>query len=133
MPQQKSSKRNHAAPVPAALRLGGAFLALAVVLALFLIMDTISLGWGTPFAFTVRRNILLVAAMLVGGFAMTAAGEKGAMTQIGVLATAVVLIIFSRLVPNSQVFVTEQFWVIGWIVVAVLCALLLRRSVTPRS
>ena len=55
--------------VPAGLRVGGAFLGVALVALLLLVIDVLTRGVGTPFEFTPRvLTILLAGASLLQGY-----------------------------------------------------------------
>lgn len=119
--------------IPSAMRLGGAFLAIAGVLFIFLVLDAINEGWGAPFVLDIKRVIILVAAAIVGAFSSRGSQEGRSASNLAVLGIAVLLIIASRFIPNSVLFATEFFWVLGWIIMAVVCALVLRRSVATSA
>ena len=67
-----SSQRSGGNPgvsIPIQVRVGGAFMALAAVLFLLALVAVFTDGWGTPFEWTPIRVAIVIAALLLGGFA----------------------------------------------------------------
>lgn len=121
------------ASVPAALRVGGAFLALALVLALFGFMSLLTDGWQAPFTITWRFLLIVAAAILVGAFVTTSTAHRGSVGQIVGLAVAIVLVIASRFTPAVPLSTMGQSWLFLYAGAAFLCALVIRRSLMPRQ
>ncbi|MCS4489327.1 hypothetical protein N7326_00465 [Corynebacterium sp. ES2794-CONJ1] len=117
-----------APPVSAALRVGGAFIAIAVVLLIFTVMEISQHGWMAPFAVTFRFINTVVAAGLVGGYATTHIKQRPHFTQLIALVGALLLIISGRLFPSTPLIVWEQFWIPSYAVLALICGLYIRRK-----
>lgn len=115
--------------VPVQLRAGGAFMALALVLAIYAIVAFIR-GQGV-FTFTPSVLLVLVASAIFGSFATVSKTQQSSRTQVIALGTAVALIVASVFVPDVTVIRTETFWLLMWAAAAVVCALVLRRSTAP--
>jgi len=126
-------QRNGAYRVPLALRVGGAFMALAVALLVFTVIAVFGDGWMAPFAVTPRVLVILVAAMILGAFATIRRDQAASRTQVIALVVAVALIIFARLLPNEPLYVMAQYWLPMYAVFAFLCALVIRRSLIPKG
>lgn len=119
--------------VPLALRAGGSFIALAVALAIFSVVAWFSDGWAVPFAITPAFLAICIAAVLFGAFATVNRAQKASVSQVVALAVAVVLIIASQFLPATALGYMGQHWLLLYAVLAVLCALVLRRSVMPKA
>lgn len=119
--------------VPAGVRIGGAFVALGLVLLVFAAIELFTSGLLAHFVITPGFLMILVAAIILGGFATTSKFEPSSKTQIISLSIAVVLVIASRLLPLVELYVVEQFWLSAWGVAALLCGLVIRRSQMPKS
>ncbi|BAU95878.1 hypothetical protein N24_1616 [Corynebacterium suranareeae] len=119
--------------VPAGIRIGGAFVALGLVLLVFAAIELFTSGMLKTFAITPGFLMILVAAIILGAFATTSKYEPSSKTQIISLSIAVVLVIASRLLPSVELYVVEQFWLSAWGVAALLCGLIIRRSQLPKS
>ncbi|RNE49729.1 hypothetical protein C5L39_01900 [Corynebacterium alimapuense] len=115
-----------------ALRVGGAFMALAVALLVFTVIAVFTDGWMAPFEVTPRFLILLVAAMVVGAFATVRRDQAASRSQVVALIVAVVLVGATRFIPSTVIFVMAQYWLAMYAVFAVMCALILRRSLMSR-
>ena len=63
MPKEADSNKMVRIPVP--IRVGGAFMAVAIVLVFFTVVEVITNGWLVPFAVTPRFLALLLAGPLV--------------------------------------------------------------------
>ena len=126
-------QRNGAYRVPLALRVGGAFMALAVALLVFTVIAVFGDGWMAPFAVTPRVLVILVAAMILGAFATIRRDQAASRTQVISLVVAVALIIFARLLPSEPLYVMAQYWLPMYAVFAFLCALVIRRSLIPKG
>ena len=114
--------------IPAALRVGGAFMLLAAVLALFGLVSIFTDGWGVTFEWTWRRLAIVGAALLVGAFSTQRRGQRGSREQIIALVLALVLIIASRALPNTVLTTMGQYVVFLYAVAAGLCAVIIRRT-----
>lgn len=116
---------------PTALRVGGAFMVVAFVLVLFALISVFRDGWGADFAWTYSKVAIVVAALIVGAFSTMSKSQAGSRAQVAALAISVVIIAASRFVPGDILFTQPQIWVVFYAGFAVLCALVLRRSVMP--
>ncbi|WP_448854595.1 hypothetical protein [Corynebacterium frankenforstense] len=114
--------------LPAGLRVGGAFLGVALVALLLLVLDVFGRGVGAPFEFTPRVLTILLAGALLGAFATTRRDEPGSRAKVSALIVAVLLVVASRVMPPEPAYATAQHWVLGLVVVAGVCAWLIRRS-----
>ena len=119
--------------IPIQVRVGGAFMALAIVLFLLALVAVFTEGWGEPFAWTPIRIAIVIAALLVGGFATVRRDQKASVTQVVALLVAVLLIFGSRFLPQEVYLVQHQSFLILYGGAAVLCSLILRRSVMPKA
>lgn len=114
--------------IPAALRVGGAFMLLAAVLALFGLVSIFTDGWGATFEWTWRRLAIVGAALLVGAFSTQRRDQRGSREQIIALVLALVLIIASRALPGTVLTTMGQYVVFLYAVAAGLCAVIIRRT-----
>lgn len=114
--------------IPAALRVGGAFMLLAAVLALFGLVSIFTDGWGATFEWTWRRLAIVGAALLVGAFSTQRRDQRGSREQIIALVLALVLIIASRALPSTVLTTMGQYVVFLYAVAAGLCAVIIRRT-----
>lgn len=112
--------------IPIQLRVGGAFLAIALV---FVIYAAVWFFRGES-AFTVTPQVLSIvaAAALFGANATFVRGQERSRGQVVALACAVLLVIVGVALPGWPLFTTETFWLVLWAVAAAACALILRRS-----
>src|SRR5690625_7721231 len=104
---QRSGK-NPGVSIPIQVRVGGAFMALAAVLFLLALVAVFTDGWGTPFAWTPIRVAIIIAALLVGGFATVRTDQKSSVVQVVALAIAVLLFIGGRFVQRNVYLVHHQ-------------------------
>lgn len=118
--------------VPMALRVGGAFMALAVALLIFTVVAVFRDGWMSPFVVTPAFLVILLAAVILGAFATIRTDQAASRTQVIALVVAVALVILSRFLPDTDLYVMGQFWLAMYMVLAVLCALIIRRALLPR-
>ncbi|WP_156230926.1 hypothetical protein [Corynebacterium occultum] len=129
--------KNSSAPegfrVPLPLRVGGAFMALAMVLFIFLFIEYLSAGFLVPFAVTPRFLAIVVAALILGAFATMSRNQESSRTQVIALAVAMVLVIASRFLPTEALTHITQPWLLGYGILALICALVIRRSMTPKK
>ncbi|MDO5669716.1 MAG: hypothetical protein Q4G50_06905 [Corynebacterium sp.] len=130
---QKNSRPERTYRVPAALRVGGAFMALAVALAIFAVVAVFTDGWMAPFAVTPRFLAILLAAVILGAFATIRTDQASSRTQVIALVVAVALIIFARFLPSEPLTTMAQYWLAMYAVFAFLCALIIRRSMIPKA
>lgn len=119
---------NDGVDIPAALRVGGAFMLLAAVLALFGLVSIFTDGWGATFEWTWRRLAIVGAALLVGAFSTQRRDQRGSREQIIALVLALVLIIASRALPSTVLTTMGQYVVFLYAVAAGLCAVIIRRT-----
>lgn len=130
---QKNSRPERTYRVPLALRVGGAFMALAVALAIFAVVAVFADGWMAPFAVTPRFLVILVAALILGAFATIRTDQQASRTQVIALIVAVAIVIFSRFIPNEPLTLMAQYWLAMYAAFAFLCALIIRRSLIPKA
>ena len=114
--------------IAAALRVGGAFMLVAAVLALFGLVSIFTDGWGATFEWTWRRLAIVGAALLVGAFSTQRRDQRGSREQIIALILALVLIIASRALPSTVLTTMGQYVVFLYAVAAGLCAVIIRRT-----
>lgn len=130
---QKDSRPARTYRVPPALRVGGAFMALAVALLVFMMVSLITDGWMAPFVVTPRFLMILVAVMILGAFASVRRDQAASRAQVIGLVVAVVLVLLTRLVPNEGIYLLEQYWLAMYGVAALLAGLVIRRSLIPKA
>ncbi|SDL72074.1 hypothetical protein SAMN04488535_0550 [Corynebacterium mycetoides] len=114
--------------IPIQLRVGGAFIALALVLVIYAAVAFFR-GEGV-FEFTPRELAICLAALLFGANATFVRGQPRSRAQVLALAAAVVLVILGVLMPREAVFATQTYWLLLWAGGAVVCALILRQNAT---
>ncbi|MEX3514150.1 MULTISPECIES: hypothetical protein [unclassified Corynebacterium] len=119
--------------IPLQLRVGGAFIAVALVLVIMTIVAVLTEGWMSPFVWTPARVALVVAALIIGAFATIRKDQRPSITQVVALGGAVLIIIASRFLPSAELAVMGQWWLLIYSGLALVCALVLRRSLAPRS
>lgn len=119
--------------VPAGIRIGGAFVALGAVMIVFGVIQLFNGGLLQPFAVTPRFLVILLAAAILGGFATVSKYENSSRLQVIALAVAVILVFASRALPNDPIMLIEQFWLSLWAVTAIICGLIIRRSLMPKA
>ena len=112
--------------VPVQLRVGGAFMGIALVLVLYAVLAL--LRGDAAFPVTPQVLSIIVAVAIVGAFATYNTKQEGSRTQVGALIVAVVLIGLGFIAPDTELMATTPFWLIGWALAAGLCAVALRRS-----
>lgn len=112
--------------MPVQLRVGGAFMSLAVVL---IVQAVVAFITGGVFQVTVATVLVWVAALIFGAFATQRRDQPGSRSQVIALIVALVLIIFSVVLPTTVLTTTAAYWLALYAAVAVICALILRRSV----
>lgn len=128
----RPASKNPVTP-PAALRVGGAFLVVAFVLVLFALISVFTDGWGAPFVWTYSNLTIIIAAVLVGSFSTMNKEHAGSRAQIIALAVAVALIIASLFLPQHDLLIQQQYWLLFYAGMSAICALILRRSVMAAS
>lgn len=119
--------------IPLQLRVGGAFIAVALVLVIMTFVAVLTEGWMSPFVWTPARVALVVAALIIGAFATIRKDQRPSIAQVVALGGAVLIIIASRFLPTAQLAVMGQWWLLIYAGLALVCALALRRSLAPRS
>lgn len=119
--------------VPTALRVGGAFMALAVALLVFTVVSVFTDGWMAPFVVTPGFLIIIVAVIIFGAFATVRRDQAASRSQVIALVVAVALVIFSRFIPNTALYVMGQYWLAMYAVAALLAGLVIRRSLIPKD
>lgn len=112
--------------VPVQLRVGGAFMGVALALVLYAVVAL--LGGDATFSITPQVLSVLVAVGLVGAFATYNTNQAGSRAQVVALLAAVVLIGAGFIAPDTHLMATTPYWLIGWALAAGLCAIVLRRS-----
>lgn len=112
--------------VPVQLRVGGAFMGIALVLVLYAVLSL--LRGDAAFSITPQVLSVIAAVAIVGAFATYNTKQEGSRTQVGALIVAVVLIGLGFIAPDTELMATTPFWLIGWALAAGLCAVVLRRS-----
>lgn len=115
------------ASVPLAIRVGGAFMAVAVVLFIFLAIQMFTEGFMAPFSVNVRFLLIVAAGALLGAFATMNTNQKASVTQVVALCLALLLAVSGRFLPNPELTVWAQYWLATYALLALLCALILRR------
>lgn len=116
--------------VPVQLRVGGAFLGIALVLVLYAVLAL--LRGDAAFSITPQVVSVIAAVAIVGAFTTYNTNQAGSRTQVGALLAAVVLIGLGFIAPDTEFMATTPFWLIGWALAAGLCAVVLRRSAAGR-
>ena len=99
----------------------------------FGVIELFSGGLLQPFAVTPRFLVILLAAAILGGFATVSRYENSSRLQVIALAVAVILVFASRALPNDPIILIEQFWLSLWAVTAIICGLIIRRSLMPKA
>ncbi|PRQ12074.1 hypothetical protein C1Y63_03125 [Corynebacterium sp. 13CS0277] len=120
-------------PVPASLRFGGAFLAIAVVLGVMVFLAMSSQGIFALVSVTPRLLSIVVAAGLLGAYAVRMPGQLQTIARPIALGVAVLLVVGSRFLPNPELHVMEAGWLVAYAVTALLAGLLLRRHSVTRG
>ncbi|AGF72492.1 hypothetical protein [Corynebacterium halotolerans] len=119
--------------IPVALRVGGAFMALAIVLLVFTVVSVFLDGWMVPFVVTPSFLVILLAAVIFGAFATVRKDQAASRSQVIALIVAVALVILSRFLPATALYVMAQYWLPMYAVLAFLCGLVIRRSLIPKG
>ncbi len=119
--------------IPVPIRVGGAFLAVAIVLAFFTVVEVITKGWMVPFQVTPRFIVLVIAGALVGGFATMNKNQPPSVIQVVALVGALILVVAGRFLPSTTLVLWDQFWLPAYALLAFVCSLAIRRSLIPKS
>ncbi|MCK7637036.1 hypothetical protein [Corynebacterium pygosceleis] len=119
--------------VPPAMRAGGAFIALALVLALWTFLEVVMNGWMAPFYVTTRFLLICVAAIIIGASATSGRTQYVTMGRIVILGVALVLLMLSRVLPNHIFMVMGQYWLPSYAIVSLLAGLIIKRQMMPVS
>ncbi|QPK82372.1 hypothetical protein G7Y29_05510 [Corynebacterium qintianiae] len=114
--------------IPIQLRVGGAFIALALVLVIYAAVAFFR-GQGV-FELTPQVLSILAAALIFGANATFVREQSRSRTQVLALAVAVALVVVGVLVPSTVLFLTQTYWLLLWAGAAILCALILRLNAT---
>lgn len=114
------------------LRIGGAFLAMAVVLAIFTFIHILKFGWVESFHVTARFILIMIAAALVGAFATVNKASRGSVLQITGLIVALLLIFLGRVIPDSPIMIWPAYLLPCYAAVCFIASLL-ARMLTVRS
>ncbi|WP_018295521.1 hypothetical protein [Corynebacterium lubricantis] len=112
--------------IPLQIRVGGAFMALALVLIIQAVIAFIN--GGGVFTITLGSVFIWIGALLFGGFATMRRDQPASKKQVAALIVAVALILLSVFLPTIELGVMATYWLAMYAGVAVLCALILRRS-----
>lgn len=115
------------AHMPVSIRVGGAFVAVAIVLGIFTFVAVVTQGWLVPFEVTPRFLLIVAAAAILGGFGMTTPGRPRSAWNVFALAVALLFVVGGRFIPNAPIHVMEQYWLPAYALLALLCGLILRR------
>lgn len=107
-------------------------MALALVLLIFLFIEFLTAGFFVPFEVTPRFLAIVVAALILGAFATMSRNQESSRTQVIALVVAMVLVIASRFLPTGPLSLMGQEWLLGYAILALICALVIRRSMTPK-
>lgn len=110
---------------PIQLRVGGAFIATAVVLFIFAFLSI--MRGEAVFDITSRFVMIVAASVIFGAFATSDTSQPGSRKQLIALGIAVALLAIGMLLPNTVLTVAPTMWLVLWGVGALLCALILRR------
>lgn len=123
---------NETVRIPTPIRVGGAFMAVAIVLAFFTVVEVITKGWMMPFAVTPRFLALVLAGALVGAFATMNKNQPPSIIQVTALVAALALVIAGRFLPQTVLVVWDQYWLPAYALLAFACSLAIRRSLIPK-
>lgn len=114
------------APPSGLRRAAGALLMLGIALLFFVFFDVIRHGLFTPMEITWRFLALVVAAALLGAFAMVRDNQAGTVPQVIALSISLVLIIGSRFLGEEVLTEAKQLTLAGAGIIAILGAFFLR-------
>lgn len=115
-------------PIPTTLRVGGAFMFLALVLVLLAVISVFRSGWQAPFEWTWGTLAIVCAALIAGAFSTMRRDQRASKGQVIALIAALVLVVASRFAPSTVLVSMDQYWLLLYAVAAGLCALILRRA-----
>lgn len=101
---------------------------LAVAIVVFTAFGVFRNGVNTPVPITTRVLLTAIAAMLIGAAGVTVPGQKSGLPRVAALGAAVVLLIASRFISPTVLTYMEQYWLVGYAVIAGICAAVLRRA-----
>lgn len=93
--------------VPVQLRVGGAFMGIALVLVLYAVLSL--LRGDAAFSITPQVLSVIAAVAIVGAFATYNTKQEGSRTQVGALLAAVVLIGLGFIAPDTEFMATTPF------------------------
>lgn len=114
--------------LPLPIRVGGAFVAIAIVLAIFAFVAVVTQGFLAPFEVTPRFLLIVAAGALVGAFGMSPPGQPRSTWSVFALAVALLFVVGGRFIPNEPFFVMDQWWLPAYAILAFICGLVLRRA-----
>lgn len=118
---------NTASGPPSGLRrAAGALLVAGIALFFFVFFDVLRFGLFAPYAITWRVIVLVLAAALLGAFAMVRDDQAGTVPQVVALSLSLVLIIASRFLGDAVLAEVSQVVVAGVGILAVLAAWIVR-------
>lgn len=121
-----SDAANTELPLP--IRVGGAFVAIAIVLGIFTFVAVVTQGFLVPFEVTPRFLLIVLAGAILGAFGMTTPGAPRSAWNVFALFVALLLVVGGRFIPNAPIFVMQQWWLPAYAILALLCGLVLRRT-----
>lgn len=119
--------------IPAGLRFGGAFIAVAIGLSIWTLVYLLQSGFLTVLPFSPRLAAMLLAAGLLGAAATTNRSQKPSTAQVVVLVLSVLLVIVSRILPEEPAYPLGLPWLVGFIVLFVVCGAVIRHSFVVRK
>lgn len=118
--------------IPLGFRIGGAFMAIALVLLIFGVLSVFTDGWMAKFAVTPRFVAIVLAAAVLGAFATVNKNQEGSKAQVGALAVALLLVVGSRFIPNEAIVYWQQYWLVAYAAAAFICALVIRQALARK-
>lgn len=127
-PQPQLAAEERVVTIHPGVRVGGAFLALAVVLGLFTFISLVNQGISGVFPVTWRFLMIIVASMLLGAFGTVHRDEERTTRHVVILVISVGLVVFSRFIAPDPIYVIASWWLPVYAVMALLCALVIRRT-----
>lgn len=126
-PSKQPTTSQELPKAPLAIRLGGAFLILALAFLIFETISVINNGLGGNIEFTAKHLLILIAAAIFGAFPNPRIDPVA--KRIYLLVLLVVLLAFaSKAIAHTVLMVMPQWWLVLYAIVCGVCALVLRRS-----
>ncbi|MEZ2121310.1 MULTISPECIES: hypothetical protein [unclassified Corynebacterium] len=117
--------------VPTAMRVGGAFIALAIVLVLWTFLEVVTNGWLAPFYVTTRFLLICTAAVIIGSSATAGRTQYVTLGRVVALGVALMFLVLSRVLPNHIFMVMGQYWLPSYAIVSLLAGLIIKRQMMP--